>query len=709
MKKIWMMLFAIGLTFTAIFSVFLFSNREEYSQGYLDKYNRHMITVNHSDSSEVVEVVLKRLNEIAIENKVNLYRKLEFYDEKSKYNNDIYVAISDESKVKKTLYIGENENLKGDFNLDRNDIKDFNNLKVVVRPFMESKDEGLMGNYFVQSDDESAIKAVLEEFRNLGLEYNTIEFPPLLFNLGYTISQTGITPLIISLGIFLLSFVFISLYEISLRFKEISIYKLQGYRLFKVFGIFITEKLVYIAGLNLIAIVGLGIYDTISKNGNRLVAFLLFSLVVLAIYTVAILFIYGVSFLIARTIVIKDMIKGNKPLKLIGNVSYFGKYSFNMILIVLVFLLISKVGETSEKYKALNEFEKYKRFSVTRALTIFDESKEKEVDKKLEKFYEIQAEKTFFLQASDYFIKDEAFERDAKAMNLIAKVEKVNYPIVTVSPSYFKYENVAGVNLSKLQSDSEYKLKVLLPENNAYDREELKQKIIATYIADKLGFSTIEESKSMEAKVEVEFMEYKGHKQFLFEHDNFFGKEQYGENPIYVLYSPKNISGQYAAMLYSNGRVFMDLGENSNYKSIRDEVKGSGLEENLTDGTNVYRYVAAYINNYEKEERIYRGVIAVVAVVWMLINAFSSITYLEGSKKLIIIKKLHGYNFLERHKGITAIYTGIAALVTAGVLAIYGSKHMGLTLGILVFDFTISLILLKLFENREIVKTMKGA
>ncbi|MBF0713751.1 hypothetical protein HZY83_03520 [Gemella sp. GH3] len=331
MKKIWSLLGVIGSIFVLLLSIFLFLLKEEYELIYFNHTPSVMFTVKSVNSNDTTENILANIENYSKENNINVYRQFTNIDESSQYNQDIYANIVDNQLFRKTFYINDDKINTQNFSSDN--INKFNSLSINVYKFMDSKKEGVEGFYQFQSSTINE-EQVSNFLNSVGLVY---EKTPRLSKsdiLDYVQQQYSITPIVYSLIFFLITFIFVSLYEIFNRFKEIAILKMIGNKNLNVIARLIKEKIVFLGKLLFFYVALLVIFDLLVKKGIRFIDFLLFSLASFIVYIVLILFIYTLLLLFVAMVDIPTMIKGKKNVKFIKP---FHITSIILFTIVLVF------------------------------------------------------------------------------------------------------------------------------------------------------------------------------------------------------------------------------------------------------------------------------------------------------------------------------------------------------------------------------------
>lgn len=225
MKKIWVFLCVIGSLFSLILGTFIFSLKEEYELIYFNHTHNIMYTVKSVNSLESNKEILYKIQQYSKENNINVYRQITNINALTQYNQDIYADISNKELFKETFHlksnIGELDKIK------KEDREQFTNSEIKFYPFLKSEKEGIEGFYHFQSNElnEEALESFLNSL-HLGFE----KTKKLNINdiLEYIENQPSIKPLVFSLIFYLITFVFVSLSEIFIRFKEIAILKMIG-------------------------------------------------------------------------------------------------------------------------------------------------------------------------------------------------------------------------------------------------------------------------------------------------------------------------------------------------------------------------------------------------------------------------------------------------------------------------------------------------
>ncbi|MGX7112832.1 DUF1430 domain-containing protein [Gemella cuniculi] len=685
MKKIWSILFFIGTLFILILSIFFFSMKEEYESVYLNNTTNLMVTIKDVHSTNSSESVLKDLEQFAKNNKINIYRQITNEDIVSEYNRDIYVSVGDKEKFIKTLRIkNENINLEN-ISLKETDLKNFNNAKITVRNLSNSHNEGIAGLYYFETNKEN-FNNVKNELEKLNIEYNEyekIDFMGILDNLN---SKSIFKPGIFSVIVFIFTFIFVSIYEIFLRFKEIAILKIVGLNNSQIIFKLFKEKLktVFIVYVGYILLV-LG-YDIIIKSGARVldlvifstVMFLLFSVVVLVIYIIFLFFIYYVD--------IKNMIKGKRNTRSIKIFNYSAIFIFTVVLLFFMKNIISeqynynnKVNSL-EKYSVLNNWSTVILSSGAGAGT----SDFEKIEEKLFNFTEKNYEDIAFFYPNIYFTP--AYY---DFQNELSSFDKK--PVITVNDTYFKKMNTTLLDVNKLKNDKST-LNIILPKGEI-NSDDIKKYYIDFY-KSVFGY-----------KGEVKINKIYYEKQNIFVVAPYVGKYRLDEidSPAFLVLTKENLLKNTKSLqlfsLYSGSQVFLNEKTNNGYKEFFPKLLEYDLDKNIRSTVNVYKIIQKDIEKIKADRLLYVITFSILIVVYFNMILFMVVSYLEDKKKQLFVYHVLGYKFLQKHYDFLLLNTGIVMLATVGYLLTFKQFHIYQFLIVLI-NYIFILVLLRLNEDK---------
>lgn len=648
MKKIWSFLGVIGSIFVLLLSIFLFSLKEEYELIYFNHTPSVMFTVKSVNSDYTTENILTKIENYAKENNINVYRQFTNIDESSKYNQDIYANIVDNKLFRQTFYINDVKIDAQNFNAEN--INKFNSLNVNIYKFLDSKKEGVEGFYQFQSTKINE-EQVSNFLNSLGLVHE--KTPRISTNdiLDYVQQQYSINPLIYSLVFFLVTFIFVSLYEIFNRFKEIAILKMIGYKNSDVITRLIKEKIVFLGKLLIFYVLIVSTFDLLFKKGIRFVDFLLFSTISFFVYIVLILFIYSLLLFFVMMVDIPTMIKGKKNVKFIKP---FHIASIIMFTIVLVFFAMSVKKEYNElvsSRESIKNFSNIKGY-VSTNLSIVDttEITSDRLGEKLKNFTLDNYDRIVLYGANSFFLHK--YEEYIKFVN----EEK---PIILINDNYFKYLGLQGVNPESI-SQAKNDLTIIVPDNITLTKEEI----------DKLSdFVEINKKDNLEENTQAynkKIIKYNSYNVPIYADSFIKYRFQTFNAPIYVVLNKENmvtfgkISFDTFSAWYSNGNIFIsNRGEAISQLTLKYD-----LDRNIRSTIDIYGKLEKELVEFYNKIIIYICSFFTLLVVYYNLLMFSTLSYLEEKKQEIFCKTIMGYSFLSRHKEylistITVIFIGL--------------------------------------------------
>lgn len=637
MKKIWVFLCVIGSLFSLILGTFIFSLKEEYELIYFNHTHNIMYTVKSVNSLESNKEILYKIQQYSKENNINVYRQITNINALTQYNQDIYADISNKELFKETFHlksnIGELDKIK------KEDREQFTNSEIKFYPFLKSEKEGIEGFYHFQSNElnEEALESFLNSL-HLGFE----KTKKLNINdiLEYIENQPSIKPLVFSLIFYLITFVFVSLSEIFIRFKEIAILKMIGNKKKNIILKFVIEKMKLLGIILIVGGIGVSFYCIIFKEAARFYDYFIFSMMFLIGYSILVLFVYLILLLFIGLVDIPNMIKGKKNVKYIKP---FHVISLTMFTVVIVFFL-TNIRQEYNKYveskESISQYSKLNGF-VTTNLSISNDEKTtfQEIGQKLKKMTLEKYSDIVLYNTSSFFIN--GYEEYLKNVSE-AK------PFILVNENYFDFFPDLGIKKENIVQDSNT-ISLVIPKSLEHKKEELRD-LVKILDDNKYDIENISKNKP---PLKTQVIVYENKKIPIY--TDSFKKYRFSkfDAPIFVVITKKNITSfgsvfnENLSAWYSSGSIFISQKEGNwiNQTLIKED-----LDRNIRNTVDIYSKLNGELKEILNEIIIYLASMFVLLVVYYNLIMFSTLTYLEEKKQEIFCRKIIGYSFLGLHK-----------------------------------------------------------
>lgn len=690
MKKIWGLLFFVGTVFIFILSIFFFSMKEEYESVYFNNTTNLMVTIKDVHSNSKTEEVLNELEDFAKNNNINIYRQITNEDIVSDYNREIYSAVGDRKKFVNTLRIKEKDIGIENIDFKEDNLENFNAAKISVKKLSNSFEEGIAGIYYFETDEDNfnLVKNELEKMNVEYTEYEKIDFIGILDNLN---SKSVFKPGIFSVVIFIFTFLFVSIYEIFLRFKEIAILKMIGLTNFQIISKFLKEKFKLVFILYVVYISLIVSYDVVLNKGARLLEFSIFSSMLYIIFSIIVTTIYLVFLFFINYVDIKNMIKGKKSTGSIKIFNYVAVFIFTVVLLFFMKNIISEQYEYESKVNSLEKYEVLNKWS-----TVILSSGEganandfEKIEKKLFDFTKQNYNDIVFFYPNMYFIPN--YE---KFQNELSSFDKK--PGITVNDIYFDKINTTIIDKTKLVYDKGI-LNIVLPKNE--DNVEEIEEYYKEFYKSSFGY---------EGEIKINKVYYD--KQNVFILAPYVDKYRLDEvdSPVFLVLTKDNILKNTMNLQlfswYSGSQVFLNEKTSNGYKEFFPKLTEYDLDKNIRSTINVYKIIQKDIENIKTDRVLYIITFFIMLGVYYNMIMFMVISYIEDKKKQLFIHHILGYKFFQKHYEFFVFYTGVVMVAVIGYLLIFNQFHVYQFLIILInYAFLITL----LYLNEEKINRIK--
>lgn len=673
MRKKWFSLYIIGIIFVLLLSSRLFSIKEDYESVYYNNiengYNIKILGFDNNKSNNIDDV-LDKLGNFAKKNSINIYRSISSENSTTQYNRKIYAAVGNYDKFKKEFRI-KNDNFLQNKTLLNIDIKNYNDSSVEIKQLSESGKEGLEGFYYIDTTG-SNIEKINSYFETIGLVYEPMKKIQLKDALEYIENQFSIKPLLISILLFIFTFIFISLYEIFLRFKEIAITKMLGYTNKQIIGKLIFEKIIFSTILLVVNILLAACYNMIFHEGARLLEFLIFNLVIVLLYVSLILVIYIFLLLFIYIVEIPYMIKGKKNIKFIKPFNNIAIFIFTFVILVFSNGAVIENNLLKSLPKE-DDYNNIKNYYSTKFLDYNGKSSfTKETNEKYKNLTNDLYDDVLLYSPSRYFYYYKSAFQNGLAL-----------PSIIVNDNYFTKVDKDIIDTNKLVNEKNI-INIVLPKG--YELENLKIDAV------EIGFKT-------ELDYKFNYIYYDKN-EILIYMNNYKKYSKYKDKPIFITLTKNNLENLRDDVIwayYSRGEVL--LKSNNGYDGLLKPIIKNNLEKNIQNARNVYESYKQSIEELQLEIYIYIATCIVMFVIYINMLIFTTLTYLEENKKVIFIKKILGYKFLDKY-GDYILSSTILICLPIICYNIFYKTAILTSLGIVIISYLVICIILSLNENK---------
>lgn len=691
MKKIWIFLSIIGSIFSLILGTFLFSLKEEYESIYFNHTPNIMLTVKAVNSNNSNKEILEKIQQYSVENKINVYRQITNINALTQYNQDIYSNIVDEKLFKETFHLKNNiEKLD---EIKKEDREQFTNSEIKFYNFLDSDKEGIEGFYHFQSHNLNEEK--LATFLNsLNIKFEKTKKLNINDILEYIENQPSIKPLVFSLFFYLITFVFVSLSEIFIRFKEIAILKMIGYKKRNIIFKFVFEKLKLLGIILSIGIMAVSFYCIIFKESARLYDYVVFNAMFLIGYIILILFIYSILLLFVGLVDIPSMIKGKKNVKYIKPFHVIALVLFTTVIVFFLANIRQEYNKYIENKESIGRYNKINGFVTTNlSISNAEETTFQEIGRKLKKMTLEKYDDIVIYNTSSFFIN--GYEEYLKN---ISEIE----PFVIVNENYFDYFPDLGVKKENIIQDSDT-ISLVIPKSLEHEKEELRN---LTKMIDNNKYD-IENLTTDKSSFKSQVLVYENREVPIY--TDSFKKYRFSKfnAPIFIVITKANIHSFGSAFdenlssWYSSGSILISQKEENwiNRLLIKED-----LDKNIRNTVDIYEKLNGELKEIFNEIIIYLTSMFVLLIVYYNLIMFSTLTYLEEKKQQIFCREIVGCSFLGLH---IDYIVSVMINILIGTLLSYLITNVDLTSTLIVMVLASLLIYLSLLIPTVIKKGEK--
>lgn len=695
--------------------------------------------VSNWQRDEKPQQKLKQISRIADENRTNIY-KLSYNstDTSSQQKISIYVAVGNENDFYKTFTLesGRLFNKKDSLNkylssVDSNNSKQlglislFNpNVVVEIKPIEAAKYENLKGLYIIDNNKTSVVKKIEQSLEHIGFS----EADSTQQALTQTVADKVFNKyfVVVMVIIFLLSFLSF-LYYILLNYKELAIKKMFGHT-YKdlIFKHLMIKNLKIHAIAFILSLIVLSVYlffyNGMSKGSVFLINWFKWEL----LFTCISIILISLSFFMVYNIEIVKMLKNKKPLKLVQILNYSSKFLFSTCLIIVSVNLFNNYHELT---KANTNKEKWES-TIHYSFYEFQDSSSGDFNQwtyetgiKSKKLFALASKKGAMLIKPSEGITDKEIiqNKSINDQNFQNYLDPYEGNAIQVNNNYLKNNPVydlKGEKIGNIKSD-ENSLVLLVPEKFTDRKNEILKSYgewyqFKRYIDEDVHDESIGKKPKKHNKTRVKLIFIKNDQKHFLYNPNFESKNKnYIKDSLIIVVNSRNMGADSYLNYLSSGYFFPYVGNTKNpYNEVVQDVKSAGLESTILTSPSLYSKVDSYMFNLKNEINLNLFLASILLIVEIIITLFMTLNYLERSKTINAVYKIHGFSFAMRH------YKFILVLLSFWIAITFCISLLNLVPIITVVTVTficfvvetiITLLVVKLNESKKTKDVLKGA
>ena len=699
MKKLWNLLFIIGMIFMIFLSTMSFSLKEK-NENFLSDEIVLNIFVNRVDSEKNNEQITKELLDYSRAEEINIYRSFKSFETASEVQETIYLANGNDQKAANYLNLKDMSILNGDFSFNNSEMNLFdNNQRIYINNFLASIEEGIGGEYYFQASVDKIV-SIESKLSDLGMVYvknnNNQSVSSYLSIFFGIIDVPGGSAILLSLFVFISMFIFLSLFETFIRFKEIAIYKMMGYKERSIIYDILKSKLKYICLFSLLYFITILLYDIVFKDAIKLFDYVVFSMIYLLIYIIITLLITLFSLGFLKIVSIKEMIKGKKNIKFIRRANYIALAILTIIMFSFTNVIINVAVSLNGQIENLEKYKVFENYSYTRTASgakdypsaTNEERMESEarLEKNLHEFTKKNYDDVVLFAPGDYA------KNDCSTLNFSYNC---SVPTLLVNENYIKNINQLAT-IGDISLDP-YKLNIIVPEGYYQDN-------VDNLIVDQTNYLKF----LLDQEVTTNVIKYENQKVPIVKKINGYKYDDL-DNPIIIVYTKQNFEKMVYSnqiLYYSMGNMFIRSSSNTkSYAEIEPKLKEYELNDVIRTSTNVYSLVLENIENLKSELVYY--IISLITLIIIYINViyFTTITYIEENKKKLAIMNVLGYDFFSIYSNYISI--NLVILTFSTMVYFLLNDFSSYVLLIIILEIFVVLMTLFIKGKNNIVDSIK--
>ncbi|PKE62216.1 DUF1430 domain-containing protein [Macrococcoides caseolyticum] len=642
--KILKIILDLSMLFIIFSILFLFSLKEEEE---LIPDSNYVIKITEWDFKHSKESIYKELNKISKENDISIY-KVSYSDGKNETKKYIYPINSKEKDLTET----------------------FNSKKNKLMNFEEVLKKDVRGNYFVKEkniDNTNIQNSLLK----LGIKSDIIKISPQILFISLIADNGLLFPILSLFIIYILYF----LKKVCSNFKEIAIKKLNGYSNGNIIFEDFHKKILYYISFFAIFIFATILYLNLLEHNSQITLFIKREVILYCLYLLIIIIISIISYFLVIKIDIPSLIKGQKPYKQLRIISTFTK-----CILLLVFSIIyignynhlKELSLINESKKIWNQMDDY--YTVDIAPIFYKEEEKKILQKKFHNLiiYSEKTNNTLLIRNNNVY----------NPSNTYSNVE--NSKVLFINKNFIDFYGKLDQDFS-IKTDAS-QIEIILPVNSMS-----KRKNIELDVNDWIKFQQDGTNINQNSHFISKENDYK-----IYSFDTrTMKKYSYIYSPVILVIEGNDLGDDFYYTSVSQGSYLF-----KNYDSTIDNIKKFGLENYVSSVTSFKDKV----NSDYKEIKI-KYLILLLAQILNIVTISITILfdikqYFDQNKKLLLIKKIHGYSIL--HSNITYILLQSLLIIFVGISCYFYFKNIifiYIMLIFILFQFVLQIIYIYILEK----------
>lgn len=681
-----------------------------------NEYRLNLTEIGQNDNSQSIifstsmttdEEIYDILSSVLKQYNANLYCfDVEIQDEKSIYTKYVLInntKVFENLSLKSGRIFNDDETESDAFistinTLQDNQIgiinsfdKEFEFQVKTMKTGVDSKQRLFLKAFVLQLDDVNDFEKIQLELEKMGIVVSKyIEYS----------SDVIIAPLMIIVTIacvFVL--LLLVLYDLIKSYKQIGIEKMLGYDWI---GIWLS-RVVQIVGMEMLTFLITGaVCSGIVFDSFNSVVLHFWGSVLLRYFAVLLLSLgmISVPFLYVEHISVSDVVKNNKPFKTLLRFNMGIKCVVTVLLLIVLSLSYTQIKmvltQKNDKYK---NWEKLQNYTCVYELRYWDETFNSVSEENLEKRKKIYID----------FNRMGAILADFNFYSPLYKDEKEDaefpdYYEVRVNPNYLKIFPVKDSEGNIVQiSESEQKFVVLIPEKYKEQEEELRE-----YFEYGINGSS---NKGDLKEIKIIWIQ---NNQRFFSCQLDVGIEEYNtitDPLVEVLTEENGTIGAYSVCIANTGDPFkIKIEDGVDEQAQINNVCGKYYDLNDIEfpSMNVYERVKEQIEMANELLAIYLAMVILLMIAGISIVMQNIYVYTEHNRKVLAVKRFLGYRFADKYNRYFGTVMILYLISTMAAYIFRMEQSVFIFSGILMlFEFLISGIYIKVVEQKKIIRIMK--
>ncbi|HFV3052514.1 TPA: DUF1430 domain-containing protein [Streptococcus pneumoniae] len=561
-------------------------------------------------------------------------------------------------------------------------------------------------NYFV-FDGHLDIHLLREELSQLGLTNMHLTIPSKLSTL-MAIFSNGFQ--LISLLIFILTFVALTLISQISQLRSSGIRLISGEKRWSIFLIPVGEDLKGIAvGFSLAGVLAILMQKILSLPTQSLMTIgaglLSYNLILLSISLFfAQLFAVGI-----KKIHLMQIIKGQVPVRGIISLILIGQ----LLAIIIVTLGIGsslKYSQAWQQHRIGQEAWSQERQLITLSISRegtspgFDE----QAQRKLRTWYQLMdlavSEQKAFL--SRHQLIDRTLQNGmASSKNLITSTEwhdyNPNVNVLIVTPQYLERQNIPVDTTieQKMNHLNVGEFVLLLPEHLRSEEEHYK-----SVFEDDLTSRMSSQDERQQMTATVGYLE-SGQDRFVY-NTTPISYQQFLKDPIIIVITPQSTGPQSILFWIDAVQNYVLFNQLSDAQEL---IQRQGIENWVSEMQTGYHNYITLLDNIQRERWVMlAGAVLGIATSILLFNTMNRL-YFEEFRRAIFIKRIAGLRFLEIHR--TYLFAQLGVFLLGFVASVFLQVEIGVAFLVLLLFTGLSLLQLHVQmqkENKMSMLVLKG-